>query len=408
MEKLVLTSLPEAAMSERAESGVTSSNRHREEMPPEVLLTPSGRGKFYWGGLLFILLTVATFWYQFRLIQAGHDVPRLDQLRWGYLVLILCFLPVEPLILGLRTWIVCRVLQPGIDYWTFFKADLVNTGVALFTPAQIGGGPGQIYILNQSGVQLGTALTITLLGFVGTMMALLGFGLFSLLVSDIPRTSVLFTGAAVFLTVISGLMVVFAIWPGLFRAVVAFVSRSVWKFRGQKFLLHDWWPPEDSQTGSPVDRMDSFSGKLSDLFYTYQSNLRRYLRHGKWSFVLVCFLSLAFFLSRCLMAYFCVRFLGLQGSTLGEIFEIQIALIFLIYLAPTPGNAGIAEGASLWIMQNIVPLGYAPYYNLLWRVTTAYVTATAGLIVLLHRIVADVRNTGRGPRAAGKFWEDKH
>ncbi len=407
MEKLALISLSETAMSERTGSGVMFQNRQRKKIQPEVLLTPSGRGKFYWGGLLFILLTVATFWYQFRLIEPGHDVPRLDQLRWGYLALILCFLPFEPLILGLRAWIVCRVLQPGIDYWTFFKADLVNTGVALFTPAQIGGGPGQIYILNQSGVQLGTALTITLLGFVGTMMALLGFGLFSLLVSDISRTSFLFTGAAVFLTVISGLMVVFAIWPGLFRAVVAFVSRSVWKFRGQKFLLHDWWPPEDSQTGSPVDRMDSFSGKLSDLFYTYQTNLRQYLRRGKWSFVLVCVLSLAFFLSRCLMAYLCVRFLGLQGSTLGEIFEIQICLIFIIYLSPTPGNAGIAEGASLWIMKNIVPLGYAPYYNLLWRFTTVYVTAIAGLIVLVHRIIAEVRNTDRAPHAAGKYRGNK-
>jgi len=371
-------------------------------MQPGASLTPSGRGKLFWGGLLFSLLTLATFWYQFHLIQAGHDVPRLDQLRWGYLILILCLVPVEPLVLGLRMWTMCRVLQPGIDFWTFFKADLANTGVALFTPAQAGGGPGQIYILNQGGVQLGNALTITLLGFIGTMMALLCFGLFSLLVSDISQFGLLFTGAAVFLTSISGLMILFAFWPGLFRAVVAFVSRSVWRARGKRFPLHDWWPPEDSQTGSPVDRMDLFSGRLADLFYMYQANLRRYLRHGRWNFVFVCFLSLAFLFLRCLLAYFCVRFLGLRGSTPGEIFEIQITLIFLIYLAPTPGNAGIAEGASLWIMQNIVPLGYAPYYNLLWRFSTVYVNATAGLILLFHRIVADVRKTSHRPHAAAK------
>ena len=288
-------------------------------------------------------------------------------------------------------WIVCRVLQPGINFWIFFKADLANTGVALFTPAQAGGGPGQIYILNQGGVQLGTALTITLLGFVGTMVALLGFGLFSLFAFDFSHAGLLLTGAVVFLTFISGLMIFFAIWPGFFRAVVALVSRSVWKVRGRRFHLHDWWPPEDSRMGSPVDRMDSFSGKLADLFYTYQANLRRYFRHGRWSFLLVCLLSFAFLLSRCLLSFFCVRFLGLPDSTLGEIFEIQIALIFLIYLAPTPGNAGIAEAASLWIMQNIVPFGYVPYYNLLWRFSTVYITASAGLLLLLHRIVADIR-----------------
>jgi len=148
--------------------------------------------------------------------------------------------------------------------------------------------------------------------------------------------------------------------------------------------------------------MDLFSGRLADLFYIYQGNLRRYLRHGRWNFVFVCFLSLFFLLLRCLLAYFCVRFLGLRGSTPGEIFEIQITLIFLIYLAPTPGNAGIAEGASLWIMRNIVPLGYAPYYNLLWRFSTVYANAIAGLILLFHRIVADVRKTSHRPHAVAK------
>ena len=56
-----------------------------------------------------------------------------------------------------------------------------------------------------------------------------------------------------------------------------------------------------------------------------------------------------------------------------------MALQFLTYLAPTPGSAGIAEGASLWIMGGIVPLGFAPYYNLLWRFSTVYLAAAAGL-----------------------------
>jgi hypothetical protein len=139
--------------------------------------------------------------------------------------------------------------------------------------------------------------------------------------------------------------------------------------------------------------MDAVSGKLADLAYTHQANLRQFLRRGKWNFPAVFILSLTFLASRFFLAYFCIRFLGIQGSTAGEIFEMQMALLFLTYLAPTPGNAGIAEGASLWIMGSIVPLGFAPYYNLLWRFSTVYVAATAGLVLLFQRIVADMQKT---------------
>jgi uncharacterized protein (TIRG00374 family) len=144
-----------------------------------------------------------------------------------------------------------------------------------------------------------------------------------------------------------------------------------------------------------VDCMDAVCGKLADLAFTHQANLRRFLRRGKLSFVAVFLLSLSFLASRFFLAYFCFRFLGIQGSTAGEIFKMQMALLFLTYLAPTPGNAGIAEGASLWIMGAVVPLGFAPYYNLLWRFSTVYVAAAAGLVLLFHRIVTDMREKFR-------------
>ena len=105
----------------------------------------------------------------------------------------------------------------------------------------------------------------------------------------------------------------------------------------------------------------------------------------------MCLLSLAFLFSRALIPYLCVRFLGLQGSTLGHVFEAQLALIFLVFFAPTPGGAGVAEGVSLAIMAEIVPAGYAPYYNLLWRFSTAYLATLAGLGCLLCALVQDAR-----------------
>jgi len=362
---------------------------HTREMPSTPLLISSTRRRLTIGGFIFILLTVAVFSYQFYQIKAGDDLPRLNQVHWTYLVLILCFLPLETFVLGFRMWIMCRVLQPGISFWTCFEADLASSGIALLTPSQIGGGPGQIYMLNRGGARLGTALNASLIAFIGTMLSLLGCGLYALFVSDVGHTGAMFVGAVIILGVISASMVFFGLCPGFFRAVIAAVSRLIWKLRGGNYPLKDWWPPDHSRTGPPVDCMDSFSCDLADLVYTFRADLRQYLRRGKISFLIVCLLSLTFLISRCLLAYFCVRFLGIEVSTIGIILGNQIALLFLTYLSPTPGNAGVAEGASAWIMENIVPIGFAPYYNLLWRFSTVYIAATAGIIILIHRIMLD-------------------
>ena len=350
-----------------------------------------GRSQLVVGSLGFVLLTVGIFWYQFHRIQAGDTGPRWDRLRWGYLVLILLCLPIETLAAGLRCWLVCRTLQPGVGLWTCIKAEWANVATAMLTPYQSGGGPGQIYILSRGGAGVGTALTISLVSFVGTMVGLLCLGLYSLLVSGIGSTGPLFVAAVWALTAISAAMILAAIWPGLFRAGLAGVSRVLWRIRGRRDALLDWWPPGDPRKGPAVERMDPLAVKLVDVIYTCRNDVCTFLRLGKASFVWVCLLSLSFLLSRSLLAYLSVRFLGIEISTLGHVLEVQAALIFLVFFAPTPGGAGLAEGASLSLMAEIVPVGFAPYYNLLWRFSTAYLAAIAGLFCLLHALLQDAR-----------------
>jgi uncharacterized membrane protein YbhN (UPF0104 family) len=72
-----------------------------------------------------------------------------------------------------------------------------------------------------------------------------------------------------------------------------------------------------------------------------------------------------------------------------------MALVFLVFFAPTPGGAGITEGASLSIMADIVPPGLAPHYNLLWRFTTTYLTALMGFLCLGRALVQDASRIAR-------------
>jgi len=354
----------------------------------EVGLPGLDRAKLAIGSVAFLLLTVGIFWYQFHRVQIGDGGPGWHQLRWGYLLLLVLALPIETVTSGLRVWLLCRVLQPGVGLWTCFKAEWANVAIAMLTPSQSGGGTGQVYMLSRGGARVGTALTISLLSFAGTMVSLLCMGLYSLLVSGIGPRGLLFAGAVWALTGISAAMLLGAVWPGLFRVLLSAISRALHRVQGE-LPLHDWWPPGQDRTGPAVDRLDRLTAKLADILYTYRDDVRRFLRCGKATFVWVCLLSLVFLLSRCLIPYLCIRFLGIEPSSLWTVIEAQMALTFLVFFAPTPGGAGIAEGASLSIMAGIVPIGYAPYYNLLWRFSTLYLAALAGLFCLLRALVQD-------------------
>ena len=139
--------------------------------------------KYLLGGVTFLLLTVAVFWFQFNRIQVGDQLVAWDKLDWGYFFLLLLFLPLDTVACGIRIWVVCRLLQPGIGFWTCLKAEWANVGVAMLTPSSSGGGLGQIYMLTRGGANAGSAIAISFITFLGSMVALLCLGLYNILFS---------------------------------------------------------------------------------------------------------------------------------------------------------------------------------------------------------------------------------
>ena len=384
-----------------------SGHKFKTECPrradvPLARLKGVNQAKLLVGSIVFIILTVGIFWYQFHRIQPIDAIPRWDNLQWKYLLLMLIFLPIDTLSCGLRMRVVCGVFQAGVSFWTCLKAECANLGISILTPSQSGGGFGQIYILSHGGINVGTAFTISLITFLGSMIGLLGVGLYSLLISDIDYIGPFFSGAIWLFILVLGILILSLIWPGLFGFVVAKIDqvhRKIWT-RGKLF-------GNRQQTGRVAikkkpEQMGRLAGKLVNLIYVYQRDARRFLKTGRARFGIVCLLSIVFIISRCLMAFFCLRFLGVTSSTLGYILELQVALIFLIYFAPTPGGSAIAESASIMMMAGIVPVGFAPYYNLLWRASTLYVPAMAGLLWVLQAIMRDVHGIARRRKFTNK------
>jgi uncharacterized protein (TIRG00374 family) len=343
------------------------------------------------GGLFFMLLTVGIFWYQFAKISGSNRPGIWNHLQWGYLFWLLLFLPIDTFAAGVRIWVVCRVLHPGMSLWTCLKSEWANLGLAMLTPSQTGGGFGQIYVLSRGGLNMGTALTVSLISFLGSMVVLLFIGIHSLLIARVEQLTVFFQGALLVFSLFFVALIIAVCCPGSLRLAASGIFEALGRICDPNRSPGDADFKQNSQIRRLMNLLRDYSEKLIDLCYMHQVNMRRFFSLKRSSFVWVCLLSLAFMLSRSVMAFLCLRFLGIQAASLFDVVETQLSLIFLIYFAPTPGSSGLAESASMLIMDGAMPNGYVPYYNLLWRCSTLYLPAIAGLIFLSWTILLDAR-----------------
>ena len=325
------------------------------------------------GGAAFLLITSGVFWSQFAGLDGDAVTPRWGDLRWSYLAPLLLCMPIETLACGLRIRVIARVLERDVPLSTCIRAEWAQVAVSTLTPTQSGGGPGQIYIMHRAGTSIGTAVTVMLLSCLGTMVALLGLGLYALLLDASHEADRVLRAALWTTTGLSAVMVALAV---------------PWRGCGQRI--------------SVPERVAPLARHLASLLDAYRRDTALFVRTGKGAFALVCALSLAFILSRALIAYLVVRFLGLEGSTFRHILDAQIVVLLVEFVAPTPGGAGVVEGASGAFMDAVVPPGHVPYYTLFWRSATLYVPALAGFVCLACALTRDAR------RVAGPPWSRRH
>ena len=359
--------------------------------PPQGAIAKPGISRLVCGGMIFIGLTLGIFWYQFSKIPAGSRPEIWNRLQWHYLFWLLLFLPVDTFAAGLRIWVIGRLLQPGVSLWTCLKAEWANLGLAMLTPSQTGGGFGQMYLLCRGGMSLGTALTVSLISFMGSMVVLLLVGIHSVLTSEARHLSVLFQGAFFVFFLVFGAMLVALCRPALVRRVARAISRAMGNVEKRTRSQGNRGSSKTTLVKRLPAYINTLSKKMIDLCNLHQNNMRRFFRLNRTGFLWVCLLSLVFIIARAIMAFLCLRFIGIQTADPSDVVLTQLSLIFLIYFAPTPGSSGLAEGASMLMMAGVISAELAPYYNLLWRCTTLYLPAVAGLLFLLRAIIQDAR-----------------
>jgi len=244
------------------------------------------------------------------------------------------------------------------------KANLTNTFVSAITPSSTGGGPGQLYSLNRSGVPLSGAVSITMINFFST---LLFFLLTYVLVFFLTREGIFAKGLTYlvrfsFLTFFAAFLVitVMLIKPKslhiLFR-IFSFVTKIIWRKNEEK--------------------RKKFLDKIEDQVVQLRFYLQHFFQKQKHTLFFSFVLTVMIYFNKYLMAYVIIKGLGLNVNFL-QVMYLQIIQFFILYFSPTPGASGIAEISSVSLMSTLLPKAYLPVFAILWRIFSNHLGVALG------------------------------
>lgn len=287
---------------------------------------------------------------------------------------------------GLRIWLLTKHVYKPTPFWGMVVAGGLTAWASYVTPAQAGGGPTMILTMRRYGVPLPEAMTATAMSLLTTVIffAIAGplavvFGAGSSLsgyatgIGNISLYDIFKTSAATF-GVVGGLLIFMLGFPAVTQGLLHRLVNWLEKHHGEK------WAKRVAGLRTGIDRMV----ECTHLYFRTPS--------GWFQIFLGILTSGLAHANRLLAGYFAMKALGLPASFI-DVLIIQVTVSFLLYFAPTPGGAGMAEALSAAVMQKFVPNAYLPAYTIIWRFTMSYATVIFGTFIfykLLHGKLEEV------------------
>ncbi len=295
-------------------------------------------------------------------------------LQWGWVLAGIALASLDWVGGGMRIWVLLRHLRPDAP----FKGSIIAGGLAawgsIITPSQTGGGPLMIYALKRHGVPMHESIIIALMTFIATIIFYGLAGPFALLLGAgkaLEERNVLgqsMTLYDLFMVSLGGFISigVVIIILVMFPSIVARLARKLgaWLRARGKLGLAD-----------RVQKAEDGVKQSHDCLVTFFNNWRGWAALGG-----AVFMSAFAFANRLLAGFVVLRMLGVHANFV-DVLLLQTLITFLLYFAPTPGGAGIAELLSFAVMAIYMPDDQVPSYLFLWRFVTSYLTVGVGSVV---------------------------
>src|SRR5690242_15245576 len=275
---------------------------------------------------------------------------------------------------GTRLWVVARHVQPGVRLGDMIIAGGMSAWAAYLTPFQSGAGPTMMWVMRRSGVRLPEAMTSTFMTFVATVVFFAIAGPLAIYLGagkSLARHNIvlgityygLFRTSLTIFGVLGVVMLVAMVFPAWLRDAVHWLAGRLER--------------RSKRVATRIEQLRAGIDRAHECMVAF-GNPRGWLALF-WAVLL----SAPSHANKLLAGYVALRTLGIPANFV-DILLLQTFITFLLYFAPTPGSAGVAEFLSAAVMQIYVQPSQLPSYALIWRFINSYATVIAGSLLFWY------------------------
>lgn len=333
---------------------------------------PLPRETIYKGLLYFSIFTIAGLAVLAYATSTRQTLTALSHLEVRFLGLaaILQFLDI-----GLGAWrnhILVQKFKPEVKPWLCFKAQLANEFAAAVTPGQGGGGPAWLYILHRGGIPLTSAIAVSVIVFLCTLVFFQITTSLSVLVIGGRFSSQAFQYLLMFgFCICTGLFlfILFTLClPNYIHRLIAALTRLLRSSR------QPW-----------RERLAWFSERLAESINQYHGSCMLFFRNHRVSVFQTFLMTGMYSLIKLHLAYVILLGLGVSISYLPALAVLAL-LRFILYFTPTPGGSGVGELVIAALMSTLMPLYLLPLFTIIYRFFQLFLPATFGAWVLFSEL----------------------
>lgn len=309
------------------------------------------------------------------LLVYGQNVQTVAQallhLHWGWMVVGLGLASMDWIGGGTRLWVVAWHVHPGVRWRDMVIAGGMSAWAAYLTPFQSGAGPTMMWVMRRGGVRLPEAMTSTFMTFVATVAFFALAGPLAIylgagkslarhnLVLGITYYGLFRTSLTIF-GVLGVIMLVAMVFPAWLRDRVQWLAGRLER--------------RSARIAARIVMLRAGIDRAHECLVAFGSP------RGWLALLWAVLLSAPSHANKLLAGYVALRALGIPANFV-DILLLQTFITFLLYFAPTPGSAGLAEFLSAAVMQIYVGPAQLPSYALIWRFINSYATVIAGSLL---------------------------
>jgi conserved hypothetical protein len=360
---------------------MSQTNQSDKKMDAKDVFNPNIIKK---GAVAFIIISLLSLCGLLIYSTSSETTIKWSNIRFSYLLFGLLFIIMDLYLGGLRNHIFIREFVPGTKLWISITANLANIFMGAVTPSQSGGGPAQWYILYRAGVSIPDNISNSFFNWISTLIYFPISGMFALYILQdrIPEGFVLHLtrfGFSVFTTLL--IVVTASLYsPALLGHIVRFIG----KFIG---LI----------VPSLEQKIYGVSQRLTHQMKDYRSKYLGILRTNPHLMIFSFILTMMLYLNKYALAYVIALAFNIEID-FWAIVAVMSVLYLLLYFAPSPGGAGIAEVSLVSLLAPFMGADLASSITLVHRSFLIYIPAIIGSIITIRQVSKEAKSTGTTPK----------